>query len=239
MQVKAEYAGKHAFVATAEDVEGIWSTLGSYYEKVEAEVTCSDGIHRKFTRKEEISKYTNPKRSEIKTVQFTAIRRNDDKDIEVGTVTLGKKFYNILSLSLHGEEESITTINTKIRDTFEGIKPWYSLLATVDLGFVLLVLGMLGFGFISLINKPPAKATASTSPQMAIAIISALTAIIAFVALVAWIFAKVREKIFPVTAFKIGQGIKRHELNENIRWVVVVGLIVGIASAFISAPLLP
>jgi hypothetical protein len=51
-----------------------------------------------------------------------------------------------------------------------------------------------------------------------------------------WVLNRVRARFFPATVFAIGQGKGRYELDDKVRWVVIVGVFVSVvASLFVAA----
>ncbi len=47
-------------------------------------------------------------------------------------------------------------------------------------------------------------------------------------------FNKLREKFFPIATFAIGQGKERYELEEKIRWSIIVALVVSVLASLIA-----
>ena len=49
----------------------------------------------------------------------------------------------------------------------------------------------------------------------------------------AWLLNRISSAVFPKVVFAIGQGERRDATRDTVRWVVVVGLVISIASAVI------
>jgi hypothetical protein len=236
MRVHAEYEGTHAFVVSMSEIEKIWDLLDSHYPTTEASAKCKDGINRKFCSKKELSTYNNAKRAEIESVELSCYKKEDDF-FEHATVFLGNRFSKTVSLSLHGEEKEIAAINTELRDIFDGIKPWYSRIATLDLSWVIIGLLAVAFTFMQLTTKPNPSQTIA-SPTVALAAIGIITAVILLCVAFGWLLTIGKKKLFPINTFTIGLGAKRHELREQVRWVIVIGAIISVISSIVAAKLL-
>ncbi len=236
MQVHAEYNAKHAFVVTVDEIEKIWSTLSKSYEHIEAQTKCADGINRTFTCSDDLVSYTNPKRAEIKIIEIVFSNRSSEH-YDRGSVRIGKKFGETLSLSVHGEENHVTATNTSLRDLFNEIKPWFSGLATLDLSLVFMPLCVLLFSFLYLTTRGnEVKEVSSSSAVLAIV---ATLGLFATLFLSAWIVGRLRNKIFPIATFAIGQGRVRNELIDKIRWAVVIGSAVSVFASIAVGLMMP
>jgi hypothetical protein len=142
-----------------------------------------------------------------------------------------------MNVSLRGEETCISSLRTSLTDILDGMCPWYSRIATVDLFYVWVPSFMVLTLVLQFMSSP-------STPKVAIPFRKALylTAVfvgaIAAIGLVIWGTSRLRSRFFPVSTFAIGQGLGRHQLDEQIRWVVIVGFLVSVAASIFLAPML-
>jgi hypothetical protein len=47
--------------------------------------------------------------------------------------------------------------------------------------------------------------------------------------------SRLKARYFPMVSMAIGQGARRHSTDEQVRWTVIVGLLVGLAGSAIYA----
>lgn len=65
----------------------------------------------------------------------------------------------------------------------------------------------------------------------ALPIVGLLIGVLGVLTTATWGLNRLRDLYFPVATFAIGQGARRHQLRETIRWVVVVGFLVSLAAS--------
>ncbi len=126
-------------------------------------------------------------------------------------------------------------LKNALGEIFDGIKPWYSPLARID--FVHVVLGLLLFFvtvFILIVGGQNGEPQ-SMEPGRAILATALILAGFAGIGGIIWVLNRVRARFFPVTVCAIGQGQGRYHLDDKVRWVVIVGILVSmVASLFVA-----
>ncbi|MET1083681.1 MAG: hypothetical protein ABWY12_11630 [Burkholderiales bacterium] len=151
MQVEVEEGIKQAFVVEDHHVAKIWKTLEENGMEVRAKAYCSDGLVRRFTRSKELLHYENPQRAAIRTLEIDGYCY--DGPMKTAGICLRQAyvFGEFVSLSLGGEEAPVTGIRTSLRDTLDGMKPWYSWIATAGITTILMVISIVGWGGVFLL----------------------------------------------------------------------------------------
>ncbi|WP_439587665.1 hypothetical protein [Hydrogenophaga sp.] len=232
MQVHATGDFQGAIVIESDSMSRLWRCVEEFASNATATVSCSDGIERKFERLEDLLAYDNPIRAAIRTIELYGVVAGEDKSI---SVTLGGFYGARAKLSIRGDEHEATVARTRILDSFAGMKSWYSPFAKVDLWFFLIlafIVGMLLLYFMTPSEPPsrPARSFLEAIRVMGNAVMF-LAPVIGF----GYLILRLKSRFFPMVCFAIGQGIRRHRTDEQVRWVVIVGVLVSlVASAVYS-----
>jgi hypothetical protein len=146
---------------------------------------------------------------------------------------VGRNVYTFIE----GAEEDVIRLNGSIEERLCSMEPWYGFLGRSHMGIITAILSVLILipiartgRFINLIRSEFGSVPARL---MASFVFGGIVG-----ALFGPIFLWLAKSIFPSGVFAIGQGLKRHRVNEWIRGTVVVGFLVslaaGIAVLFIS-----
>ena len=218
----------HAFVVQTADLDKLWRLLAKDDGVVTVSVDCSDDISRQFDDWEELLSYDNPSTKRIKALFITSSRGSrpyasiDFEDQQL--------LHGMIRIHIEAEDRLDSAIRDGIVDVIEGTKPWYSPFAQATFPFgsvvaictyvgIWWVLGELSLKFVSLRD-------ASESTMMFFFV--ALSIVTAFVMTG---LNRLRVRAFPACYFALGQGKRRYDADERIRWGVIVALLVSISGA--------
>lgn len=229
MQVHATVDIQQAFAATSGDITKLWHVLAKPCPVVAATAHCRDGLVRQFLTLEALVGYENPGRASILSLEISA--RSADSET-TAQVSLGTRYSASVKASLRGEEGCISSLRTSLTDVLDGMRPWYSPIAKVDLLFVwvpIFVVSSLVLQVMSLSGSTSLKVAIPF--RTAVFIATVVVGAIATVGFVIWGTSRIRSRFFPISTFAIGQGFGRHQLDEKIRWVVIVGFLVNVAAS--------
>jgi hypothetical protein len=220
----------HAIVITEADIRKIWSKLESFGKSVSAIVEFSDSIQRKIESIEALVQFENSKKRQIKRIELIAKCK---KGMNITRLELEDNDFRTVSISSSGEDVLVTQVGDQIPEIIEGLKPWYAPISKVDV--VSLFLGLLTIGFIlmSLMLPESDGKREAMSFEESLKVIGIVLAFIASVYLAYKYLNKLKTAIFPNASFALGQGNERYELQEKIRWGVVVALLVSFSSSLI------
>jgi len=228
----------HAFVATSEDVTKLWNTLEAAGMKVTATASCFDELVRHFDTCEPVIKYDNPQRAAFTAIEISARSREPFITAEI---SLGARYSAPISVSLRGDEDIVSSMRTTLTDVVAGMKPWYSRIATIHP----LLVGMPIFGFvvfaglvqmiILLLNPENRPKLPSISLVKALVLMTMFIVFIGATLALCWGIIALLNRFFPVATFAIGQGDARHQFNEKVRWVVIVGFLVSVIGSIVAA----
>lgn len=234
MQVHASSDLPWAIIVDDDSIKRIWSHVHGYADTARAEVRCFDEITRTFETLDELLGYENNPRSLITQIEISGRSSEQEKSM---TITLGRSYSTPTSLSIRGEEVDVSVAQDKVRDTFHGMKAWYAPIATIDMYVfwsVVIVLAMMILQLMAPSNTAP---TSGRTLKEALHALPKVLLILGGVAAAVWLTVFIRRRFFPMVSFAIGQGVKRYQFDEQIRWTVLVGFLVGIASSIAFASL--
>jgi hypothetical protein len=224
MEAHAEFDIKKAFVLKSEDITKIWKIFEDNGMEVIATITCSDDFVRKFEKCEMLIQYENAKRSKIIKLDIEGKFNNPYTRAKISF-----EYFNFkpIHVSICGDESLVLPMRIKIVDVLHGIKPWYSCISTMSfLNAIFLVAILMN---IFLFFAPFFIPSLATKPKSAISSheISVILNMLTFGGLLIFGINCLRNKLFPLNTFAIGQGLVRHEFNEKIRWgglTFIIGL---------------
>lgn len=225
---------QHAVVVKSDDVSKIWKSISIPGTKTKAVATCTDGIVRHFDSCEELLGYENPLRASFVSLEISAMSTPHER----AEVSIGQKYSSVVALSLHGQESNISDLRRSLADVVDGMKPWYSWVATVSLlnllfPFVFVCLTLFVLTSTFKIENSPGMPPSRAMLTIVIAVLA-----IGVIAGCFWVIQYLRTRYFPKISFSIGQGLGRHQTHENIRWVLVVGFIVNVVASIVVSVML-
>jgi predicted lysophospholipase L1 biosynthesis ABC-type transport system permease subunit len=144
-----------------------------------------------------------------------------------------------MTASLRGEEACISSLRTSLTDVLDGMRPWYSWIAMVDLFLVWFPILTVPYLLLQALGLSRSSSSKVEIPfRTAVYMLAVVVGALAAIAFVIWGTSRLRSRFFPVSTFAIGQGLGRHQLDEQIRWVVIVGFLVSVAASIFLAPML-
>lgn len=217
----------HAFVATSNDISKLWEIFENYGLEVTATASCADGLVRQFDSCAPLIQYDNPARAAMISLEISA--RSSDPYI-TAEISLGARYSAPISISLRGEENTISSMRTYVSDTVDGMRAWYTRIARVEFFYIWFPVFMVLL-LIAQVMSPSGAPHPAMPLKKALELVAILVATIGSVAAVIWAIAWLRKRFFPTATFAIGQGLSRHQHNEQIRWVVIVGFVVGVGAS--------
>ena len=229
MQASWSVSKDGAFVCEADDLERLTKLLESHVGEVSWEIACADGIDRSGQDLTALLDFDNAPNRRIQRLRLRARGNNAQCS---ASVRLGCLF-NVLDVSIDGPVEFVEQLRPALESQLYGLRAWYDPLARMDfvqVVFLLLLAAVLvatlavAFDLIDSSNESPGP-TARGQARLYMAIGGA--------AVVGWGLNKIRERLFPPVTFAIGQGKRRHENLEQIRWGVIVAFAVSLLAGLL------
>jgi hypothetical protein len=181
---------------------------------IHAVLRCSDAVSRHFESIDALLAYENPKRAAIEILEISAHFREHGRAM----IVLGSRGWrNEIEVSLQGEERDVMSLRSDLTDIIHGMRAWYSPIAVIrESSIWFAAFGVLVAFALFHQNEKMTPALLATGLACAAAI---------------WAYSRIQRRCFPYATFRIGQGEERHRLGENIRWGVIVALVVGLGGA--------
>ncbi|MBH0198982.1 MAG: hypothetical protein HP497_06090 [Nitrospira sp.] len=215
-----------AFRLGTDDIKKLSDILSLLGDKFTCRNYYTDGFAREYPTDEELLEYENPPTKAMRALQIQSRSATHQ-----GYASLDFRHTTRDSITIHpdGPEDIISKVNSNLNDFFPRINRWYGFIAVRDytnvmfnLLFVLLAAIVIGIavGFI------PAK---EAEPQKESAVEKVRGYLLAGSIPISLFFIgfstnRIRDWLFPVAEFAIGQGFNRDAHPERLR-AGVVGLI--------------
>ena len=229
VQARFQHDFKKTFVLTRDDVKKVWERTAALGLTVAATIHCSDGIIREFSSLDDLLAYENAPSGKITSL---IIFGDNQRGATVAKVEFFEAYQRTVRASYDGEEAQLLDWKRGISDLVDGMLPWYRAIAQIDVSEVCLGAG-LGLIGLSIVVPDSFRIGAAKSLLVSAGCILALGAVVLGV-----VFRRFFNRWFPVSTFALGQGVRRFEDDEKIRWGIIVALLIGIVGSIISAPLI-
>lgn len=230
MQVHATGEYPAAIIIDDDSTRRLWRHVEDFSDDSSATVSCADGIEREFGSLEELLHYENPTRAAVRTIEISGTSRQRSISL-----VIGRNYGAKAALSIRGEEQEVTAARARIMDSFAGMRAWYSPIATLDLWVVWFPIVSLFFLVILIMHPGDDPSRAERSFLEAVQVLGML--VLFFAPFCAAIFgiSQLKTRFFPMVSVAIGQGARRHGIDEQVRWTVLVGVFVSLIGSAIYA----
>lgn len=234
MQVEISIDKKDAFVLRAESVAGIWEALQQVGDPV-ATVHCSDSVVRSFENLDGLLSYSSPPSRAITKINIFA--RTKDYNSRAEVEFSSSQYGPASALKAKGDEMVVSALRREFCELTEVSRPWYFLLARMDFLWVVMPVAVFFLGTAIMMGS----GGDGTRPELGVEQAALLTAmslmLVALGALIVWLPNRLLRRFFPIATFAIGEGKRRHESDEKIRWAVFMGLGVSVGGSIFVAVL--
>lgn len=211
-----------SFVARADELKKLDRMMKRISPaKIYAE--CRDDVRRQFTSIEELIRFENAMQSEIVLLRLES---NDFTANKRCTITFSRKWYNYgIDLEITGRDDVVTRLRDDAVTILSGTRPWYGWIADQNAFFVIILLmiaiGLAGHAYLAFFSSTSHLPSKPTSPREDSLVQLFAYALLATLALLAFVLQKTKNWLFPYGVFVIGQGDARHRFREKARWLFV------------------
>ena len=228
-----------AFVCEAEDLRRLIKLLESHASEVSWKIVCTDGIDRSGEDLAALLEFDNAPNRRIQRLHLRACSNDTQCS---AYVWLGGSF-NVLEASIDGSIEFVDQLRPALESQLYGLRAWYTRIARTDfvkVSFLLLFsvsivfFLLVAFGFVEGSNESPEPTEPTAKRGFALAVTVVWGGLV-----VGWGLNKIRERLFPPVTFAMGQGKRRHEILEKVRWSVtftgvtlLAGLLLSLLGSF-------
>jgi hypothetical protein len=250
-------------VVAPDDLRKLDNSLRTFGGEPSYEVECADKITRRFSTLDELLSFENPPNKDIRVLRMKTFttRNKTTAAISFENTTLLPPIVSNSSantpgaprqrgniwISIEGEEQHVVNLLHDLEDRLVAMKPRYSLMSRLDplstsvivlfASFILLII----FAYIYISPVPP-NSTGTTSPitgkpvpTFGAVIIALIIILPLLLGIVLWL---AQRALYPIAAFRIGQGEKRYKDKDFVRSVVIIGFVVSLLASLVAAPIL-
>jgi hypothetical protein len=234
-------------VVTPDDLRKLDNSLRIFGGVQSYEVECADKITRRFSTLQELLDFENPPHKDIRLLRMktSAPRNKTNAVISFENTTLTpassprtpgtQPQRSNIWISIEGDEARVVDLLHDLEDRLVAMKPRYSFMSHLDplvtATVVFLVVGLPQLLIIAgAANRE--KVTIGDSKFWGLVLIFIPPFVLGFLL---W-YARI--KLYPIAAFRIGQGEKRFTDKDFVSTVVIFGFVVSLASSLVAALIL-
>jgi len=218
----------HAYVLKIENIKAIWSLLQERIGKTTIIVKCKDDIEREFDDLKTFQIFENSKNKAIKHLIIRSICIDSSK---FANIEFSDSLWRTVNIHIEASENVVRRLNDDINDIIDGIKPWYSKVAKID--FIPVLLGILAILLMSYGKTLPETSKSILTFQEAFFSFSIVIIFFLLIIFIIYLINILKKRYFPVAYFAIGQGLNRFDLDEKVRWGVIVAFIVSVSASIV------
>jgi hypothetical protein len=235
MNASASESLTQAVVITALELSTLEKRLTPLIGPIKYRALCSDGIRREFSSLQELVEFDNAPRRAI-TVLLMSARSEDFRT--VFSLLIQSETSRSIQWNVEGSESAVVATKDALESFFSSVRAPYFFLARFDYFLAFSIVFPVAFliwalpGLPSLIRNPDLMRKATPWGLISGFFLGMLPA------LVGVFLNQLRNRVFPMASFCLGQGIKRHEAKTFLRTAVVLGVLVSIVGSVIGAALL-
>lgn len=232
MEVHFHTTRKHAFVVRQDGLQKIWKLLEDHIGAVNASAECSDDMVREFNNWEQLASYENP--STKKMLKLSIQSRSDDRN-KSANVNFSDNSWGTIRIWIEAPKRVGAEVKDAISDILDGMKPWYSVLARVDIPYVIIFV----FGFAYIVSNiyflnQPTGTPKGISFERAFFLSGAVILFLGILAFFIWALNKIWSWLFPVGFFALGQGEQRYKTVEKVQWGILITFLVSLVASTVG-----
>ena len=216
-----------AFVCEAEDLKRLTTLLESKVGEVSWKIMCADGLTRSGDEITTLLEFDNdPDRK----IQGLHLRGGGYAAGCRASVQLGGSF-KVLNMSIDGPADFVEELRPILESQLSGIRAWYTHISQVSWYAIVMVVFALFFLGVSLVIVSNFDEVIAQSFQFTNMVISAMVGL--FFGVFTLSLNKIRDKLFPPVTFAIGQGKRRYDNMEKVRWSVIIAFVVSLGAGLV------
>ncbi len=227
---------RHSLLAEEDDLRSLCAFVASRYTKLEFVARCVDGSTLESKDINEILSFENPNYRRIRSVSVRAQNDYNDRlslDIFVDGVFTSSE----LDISSMMGEQALWT-SREILNRLAEMKPWYDLLARVQISYVLCGLWFVWSMWLTVEQLLGLVPPAPPSRFSWIEQLNSITLVVVIAIVASEALSRVQRYFFPLVFLMIGKQIRMMGTIQKLRGVVfsgvILAIIVGIAANTIS-----
>lgn len=205
---------KEPFLLTEDSLIKIDKIFQPFSDAITYKIRCSDNLKREYTNIEQLIQYENPPNRKIESLSISAVSHR--RPIEQNAFVLLNSY--AISITVKGPEQIVVEFDSGIREWLSGVRPWYAPLIKINLGmkFTAILFSVWLFLLNNSLNE-----LASSDGIIWVSVVAFL------IFVVSHLLEYVKFSFFPKADFVLGQGVKRYDDQEKIRWGIIVTFVIS------------
>jgi hypothetical protein len=226
---------KQSVVVTPDDLLKLDSSFRTFGEEPSYEVECADGLTRRFSTVQELINFENPPLKDIRLLRIKSLNATISFENTWARVHAQYTAYNNIWIYIEGEEKKVLDLLRDFEDRLAAMKPLYSFLnfLSPSILITLIWLPMVLLYIVPLIQWFQTKEfNLVTSGEYGAGRYLFLILPVLFLVLVLFFYN--RGRLFPMAAFRIGQGEKRYNDKSFLRTVVLLGFGLNLLAGLVT-----
>jgi hypothetical protein len=218
-----------AFVMHDTDIEALHRLLKDFGEEIEYTIKCKDGMSLEFTDVKKLRAFENPRNKRIVVFSAWVTSREPRRHAHL---SLDSHWTHNVYLDIEGSQHMTTKLNEGLSTWLDGMRPWYWWLARGNpITFSILILLVCSLFFLE-----SWLAWSGLQPlKPGLFLFSTFVTVSLVMGGCFWLAAMGLMKGFPADVFATGQGKRRHDVYDRLRWLAVIGFPVSIIASLIAA----
>lgn len=231
---------KIAFAVAKEDISRLFSICQDCCvgdEKTDVTVGFSDSSQLVCHSLEDVLGIANSPNRRITSVAFG---NGWNPTVRVQVTLRGERYLAPVSYEVKGEEERVRSIADKLEECLISLREWYSPIAFLDLVFVLG--GIFAIAFVAVviialttIGGHPHTVTETKETGRDVMLRVGMIAGMPLLMLLGSVANWLRNRLFPVSVFLVGQGVERYKRIVFVRQALGVGFLLAVAASVVAS----
>ncbi|MES2923702.1 MAG: hypothetical protein V4819_19260 [Verrucomicrobiota bacterium] len=176
---------------------------------------CSDDATRTFNDVDELLAYPNPSDRKIQRLTLSAGT--------VITLYISSFDWTNVELEIRGEDDFVITKSDRILRELRTGKPWYSFIRWLNPSIIIIGLGVLIFLAVGLLLwAGRLRIESSHGSSFLEGVFMGVAMMIVFT-----LVGMFRDKVFPITTFRIGFQETTYQVMDKVRWGICFSVVIG------------
>lgn len=225
------YDKKHAFVVNESELRKIWVKLEGADHDVKAIVKFNNNVETTVNKIDDLMSFENSKKRKILSVSMISTSKCHENR---SCIKFESDMFRTVSISTSGDHDFVTKNSDELPEIVSGMKPWYSIISRLNILFLLYIPLLIVCIFAFLMKNSSDTETIYSFSDSAVLIVTCILLMFGMHAFEKLLIS-LKNNLFPVASFAIGQGVKRYETQDKFRFTVIVGFVVSVfASLFLQ-----
>ena len=219
-----------SFTVNSCDVEKICKLLESQIGPPKISTECLDDVERSFNSFDELASYENPSTRRITSLSISSsVSWQKEASVAIERASVYFHSDEAVLITVEGQERDSVELRDQLNEIVHGTKNWFTFItktlnSIVTSFLVSFIWMMILLYYVRSTSTPESTQTSWMEVPFPILVLTLATVIlVVFAPPIAMPFAleRMQKSLFPRTYFALGQGKRRYQTTERIRWGLV------------------